>query len=505
MHNHYSPFFKSLFCSGLCTPTTKTSTIVPAVFIDLFLFGSRETNFPKLIALLQDLDARDIDDFIKLLIFIRNPRTGKGERLISRYLLQWLLINYPTKMHSLLPRIPDFGRWDDIFWLFPGAVNLDNIKFVRTNYLSNITKHQLAISKQVQKSIVKFISDQMLEMFHDFMHGKKAGLLAKWLPLENSALNKKFKIVETLIEQLQISFQDYRIVYLRPMRQSLDLCETSMCAQEWSNINYDNIGNRCLFKHRNAFRRHDHRRFTNWGKSKAKPYYIRPQLLVNKCLDDIMYSSHLQDRSTISYEWCRITKFIDTNSDAIALPVIDVRGGLYAMRGKVRLISMALALALIFAYNKRSIFKNYVLTCQEKNEIQIKKIKPLQIKNSLNTLRVIFTVDPTASIILKKVLDYISEYDACHEKIPKTVVYFASHDIKLGSDWAKICNAFKDNKITQPRLISWNMCSEEISYRKIDTNCVMINGYRDDIFRYFLVYGDYDPESSVEGILKMKF
>ena len=71
--------------------------------------------------------------------------------------------------------------------------------------------------------------------------GRGFELFVKWLPSEKSSLNKKYKIVESLCDELNISLKDYRVIYVTPMRNASDICENSMCRGDWGSVRYEKI------------------------------------------------------------------------------------------------------------------------------------------------------------------------------------------------------------------------------------------------------------------------
>ena len=109
--------FRNLFGRGLKLGETNTAS---KHFVSFFLQVHRDINYPKLLDILNDIPTQQIKHLPYMIFFIRSPRGGRGERMLGRFCYQWLLIMYPEIMIQNLANVPEYGRWDDIFFLFPG-------------------------------------------------------------------------------------------------------------------------------------------------------------------------------------------------------------------------------------------------------------------------------------------------------------------------------------------------------------------------------------------------
>ena len=151
---------------------------------------------------------------------------------VGRYCLQWMLVNYPKVVGDSLSLIPEHGRWDDLFWLFPNALKLSDPDYVRRNYVSNISNETLEEARKTQGKIVQFICDALLASYKAFVMGANPSLLVKWLPTEGSALDLKFDLVSLICSTLHVSRQEYRVIYLTPMRRARRIVRDSyVCAR----------------------------------------------------------------------------------------------------------------------------------------------------------------------------------------------------------------------------------------------------------------------------------
>ena len=202
MSDIQSQIFRNLFSRGLRMGEYHEES---QYFIPLFLQFHRDINYPKLLDILNNVPSKYINNLAHMIFFIRNPRGGRGDRLNVKYCYQWLLINHPSIMVQNLEKIPEKGRWDDIYFLFPGALRLTNTEFVQKNYYAKIDNKKMCKIINAQKTVVSFVATKFLHFFNMFTEGKNGyELFAKWLPNEKSALNKKFHIVYVINNFVQL-------------------------------------------------------------------------------------------------------------------------------------------------------------------------------------------------------------------------------------------------------------------------------------------------------------
>ena len=62
---------------------------------------------------------------VKWLFFARDIRGGMGERRLFRVLLSALACNKPEAVRPLLPLVPEYGRWDDLWSLLGTPLHQD--------------------------------------------------------------------------------------------------------------------------------------------------------------------------------------------------------------------------------------------------------------------------------------------------------------------------------------------------------------------------------------------
>ena len=104
---------------------------------------------------------------VKWLFFARDIRGGMGERRLFRVLLSVLANEKPEVARPLLPLVPEYGRWDDLWSLLGTPLHQD---------------------------VLNLVSTQWKEDLSHLATGDSVSLLAKWLPSPNaSAKETKYR------------------------------------------------------------------------------------------------------------------------------------------------------------------------------------------------------------------------------------------------------------------------------------------------------------------------
>lgn len=247
---------------------------------------------------------------LKCLFHARDIRGGAGERRFFRICWNYLTKTYPNQINHLIEHVPEFGRWDDIFF----------------NVLVAQASHRIIAEGLSQKN----------------------GLLAKWLP-------RKGELSRVIRNNLNLSPKSYRqtIVALS------ETVEQKMCANEWKNINYPHVPSVAMNKYRTAFYRNDETRFRTYiesvtsGASKINASAIFPHTLVQA-----IYKGG--NRQAIQAQWEALPNYMEDSTERV-LPVCDTSGSMTMANGGLPM-DVSLALGVYISERNKSIFKNAFMT-----------------------------------------------------------------------------------------------------------------------------------------------
>ena len=481
--NEHKRLFCSLFTKGLLLQQNGGHPYSEGL-VKVFILCNRTINFPMLASLLDTVPRSELKSLIQLSFFIRNPRGGRGARKVGRYMYQWLLINYPDEFVKHISKISEFGRWDDIYLLFPGSLRLSTLDFTNKNYCSSITNETFIKVKAAQQTIVAYVARIFLESFHDFMDGKRGfELFVKWLPSEHGSFNKKYKIVETLCDELNISLKDYRIIYLTPMRKVADICETHMCKKDWGYINYNKLNKKRIGYYKNAFKRNDTQRFSVWSLAHQRIHIQKPVKIIDQYLDQILDEDSNRENPSFERSWQNTLKLLLDNTSSNLMTVVDTNGCMYQKNDSTRIFSYALSLSIVSAC-QRMVDKHKVILFKNQEGFTTYDLTP-SLKDIITTFRLTFTSKPT----LKDIYEYSQTKDI------KTFLYITYQEYSIEKKELETLKGQEGQNI-----IIWNITSEEVSYKKVAANLVLLSGFTPELYRYFLVSGSFNPECILKEV-----
>ena len=144
---------------------------------------------------------------LRVAAWARDARGGAGERESFRNILRYLEKTDVEAAKALLAKVPELGRWDDIF----------------------------VFQSDVMKSAA-------YTMLGDALRDKN-GLAAKWTP-------RKGKIAQEIRTFFGMSPKFYR----KSLVEMTKVVETQMCAKEWDTINFSHVPSVAASRYKKAFK-----------------------------------------------------------------------------------------------------------------------------------------------------------------------------------------------------------------------------------------------------------
>lgn len=292
--------------NGAVTKSTTLNNVLDMFFI---AGASRTISEKDIINIFIKAYGENPDLALKCLFHARDIRSGAGERRFFRIVWSYVLNTYPQEVRHLVKHIPEYGRWDDMF--FNTSVARFSINPIKAGLMA------------------------------------KNGLLAKWMP-------RKGEVAKYLREKLQMSPKNYRqtIVGLS------STVEQQMCKNEWKKINYPHVPSVAMNKYRKAFYRNDDQRFKAYieavtsGAEKINASAIFPHTLVRALYAD-------GSRQAIQAQWNALPNYMEGSTERI-LPVCDVSGSMSMGDGLP--MDVSLALGVYISERNEGIFNNAFIT-----------------------------------------------------------------------------------------------------------------------------------------------
>ena len=239
---------------------------------------------------------------IVLTFQLRDCRSGKGEKDLSRWLFMELFTRFPDTVKALVPLFPTYGYWKDMSLFIKDCYGkpqyeklLDHIYMVMVEQLRDDIQSFTDWQVQCQTAKAKGVH---------FEEKASLSLLAKFVPKEGRSLDKQCKTAKRLAqlmypnefsEDFKKAMGKYRkLVSL--LNRTINTTEVLMSAGKWDEVNFNLVASRCLNKHRRAF-------LNLKGGSKCKLQEERSSEQVRvKCRENLMEHMEKAKRGEVKFK-----------------------------------------------------------------------------------------------------------------------------------------------------------------------------------------------------------
>lgn len=280
---------------------------------------------------------------LRWLFFARDVRGGLGERRLFRVVLKELAFNDPETVIKLIPLIPEYGRFDDLWELL-------DVPATRSAVIDYIA---VTLNSDIEKA----------------KNGKSFSLLAKWLPSCNASSANTIRYAKMICKELGMREKIYRTL-LSALRSQLNVVECKMSAKEWDKIDYEAVSSRANLIYGNAFLRNDGERrrkyleSLNRGEAKINAGTLFPHDIVHK------YFGNSAKNDTVENLWKALPDTVKGCGNTIV--VADGSGSMNSkvdMHSSISALEVANALAIYFAERSSGQFKNKYITFSERPQL----------------------------------------------------------------------------------------------------------------------------------------
>ena len=369
----------------------------------------------------------------KLAFYTRDVRGGLGERRSGRLMLKYLAENYPDIFRRNLEYVADYGRWDDLVYLLDSAADV----------------------------IVPLLKKQLDEDLSNMKEMKPVSLLAKWLPSVNTSNRDTVRKGRFLVKQFNMSEKEYRKT-LAALRNYLNVVEVDMSANHFEDIVYPEVPSKAMNNYRNAFRRHDEERFSDFlnkvekGEEKINSSVLYPYDIVEKYL----YQSNGVDK-VLEEQWKALPNYVEGENNFLVMA--DVSGSMYG-----RPMATSVGLAMYFAERNKGPFANTFMTFSERPELVtikgdnlFERIRYIQSAN--------WAMNTNLEAAFRLLLYTAVKYKTPKEEMPSSIVVITDMEIDrcLSGGWLfydMMKKQFEDNGYDMPNVVFWNVNSRHNTY-----------------------------------------
>lgn len=308
---------------------TYVSTLDPV--LDFFSRGGalRTRESESIISLFSKAFATDKLLAMKALFYFRDIRQGQGERRTFRIIWGYLAKNYPNIFVKNVGLVPEYGRWDDIF--------------------SNMTSN-----KKTKDAVISLVKTQLATDMESLKEKGPVSLLAKWLKSENAGTMSKI-YARNMIKFLGMTPRKYRKT-LSALRKHIKIVESKMCANEWTDINYEIVPSKASMIYGKAFRRHNEEGYQAYldavekGEKKIQTKAIFPYELLRKAKENP------SDLATLNIMWDNLPNYC-VEGEENSIVVCDTSGSMTGLP-----MDVSTSLAMYFAERNKGIWNNKFIT-----------------------------------------------------------------------------------------------------------------------------------------------
>ena len=402
------------------------------------------------------------DIALRIAQWARDVRGGAGERQLFRDILVHLEKRDPDAALALLKKVPEVGRWDDIFVFTSPA-----------------------------------LKSAAYTMLGDALRAGN-GLAAKWTP-------RKGKVANEIRAFFGMTPKQYR----KSLVALTKVVETQMCSNDWDNINFSHVPSQAARIYRKAFHRHTPMFAEYVAKLASGDKTVKVNadaIFPHDVIKGLAHGHRKLDRTEtdhIKAQWDALPNYV---GDASILPLVDVSGSMTCPAGKntdVRCLDVAVGLGLYLADKNKGVFKDTFLTFSSKPELVTLKGDIVQKVDQMSKSDWGMSTDLHAA--MNKILSVAVKGKVPQSDMPKMLLILSDMQFNAcvsfdNSAMEMIERKFEAAGYTVPQIVFWNLNSHDNVPVKADkSGAALVSGFSPSIVKA-LLSADMD-QFTPEGIM----
>jgi hypothetical protein len=400
-------------------------------------------------------------------------RGGAGERETFRNILRYLENTDVEACKALLAKVPELGRWDDIF-------------VFKTDVMKSHAYTMLGDALRVRN-----------------------GLAAKWTP-------RKGKVAAEIRAFFGMSPKFYR----KSLVEMTKVVETQMCAKDWNSINFSHVPSVAASRYKKAFNRNTPL-YAQYVAELVKPVAERSvevkvnasavypyDVLKGRISSGYYYGNKPKWDKTeldlIQAQWEALPNYV---GDADILPLVDSSGSMtcaaggHGSKSGLTCLEVAISLGLYLADKNTGKFKDTFLTFSRNPQLVNLKGNINQKIDQMNTGEVANTNLHRA---FDKILEVARKGNVAQEEMPKALLILSDMQFDQGVEYDEsaiemIARKYAEAGYEMPRVVFWNLNASygnaPVKFNK--TGVAMVSGFSPAVVKPMLA-GDietFTPES----------
>ena len=442
-----------------------------------------ETSIEKWIS--QSHAENPIDTFI-IAFYTRDCRQGKGERKVGLKMFKLLYRLDHERFYKIMELIPTFGRWDDL------------IKIMKNG-----------------SELMRVITTQLFQDINDMDSGKKISLLGKWLPTENSKLDKKHNFITNFCDYTFLTKREYRKM-ISSLRKYLNITERLMCEKKWNEIEYSKVPAKCMLKLSKAFQKRDAERFSEFkrklatGETKICGKTLFPhELVIEICKLSTENITLEKQWETIVQETC-ITGSLENS-----ICICDVSGSMGGIsQNKFAPIHASIGLSILISQCTKGDFREKIITFSSEPEfVDLSAFSTIREK-IYNLSRANWQQNTNLQKVFELILNTGKTGTPEHpngipnEFLPKKLFIFSDMEfdcaVNRNSSLTEIKRKYQESGYTLPTIIFWNLTGNirHTPCEPDENGVIMISGFSPVILKILMKNGFFSTKLFIKSVVE---
>jgi hypothetical protein len=446
------PVNKTLTENGAIARATTNSKVLD-LFSQIGGFRVGGASEDKIIKQVRAAFAEDRELTLRTLFYSRDIRGGQGERQVFRTAIKALAQFSPDTINKVIPLIPEYGRWDDLYELLGTECEQTVWDTIRAQWWGDLISEYPSI-------------------------------MAKWLAGVNTSSALTRERGRATARALGFSERNYRKL-LSELRARIGIIEQKMSSGNWGDIEYSHVPSQANMLYKDAFYKHDPVRRQAYLDSLVKGE-VKVNAVTQFPYELIAKLRNSGDNTLIEAMWEAQPDYFNGKKEN-SLVVADVSSSMYGLP-----LEVCISLAIYTAERNTGPWHNKFITFSESPTMQTLIGKTLLEKvSNLNNARwdLNTNVEKVFTTILETaILNNVSpsemvarvyivsdmEFDAASGRNKKDRTLF---------NWLQ--KKYKDAGYNMPELVFWNVSARNTQFPMSmdDRGFLNVSGCSPSIFK----------------------
>jgi hypothetical protein len=361
---------------------------------------------------------------LRVAAWVRDVRGGAGERKLFRDILVHLENTDPDAALALLAKVPELGRWDDIF---------------------------------VFKT--KFMKEAAYTLLGNALR-ERNGLAAKWAPRQGP-----------VAAEIRTFFGMSPKFYRKSLVNLTNVVETQMCAKDWNSINFSHVPSVAAARYKKAFNRNTTSYATyvaslvkgDVAGVKVNAGAVFPYDVLKGRIGSYRTTYDKAEMDLIQKQWEALPNFV---GDSSILPLVDTSGSMtcpaggYGSKSGLTCMDVAVSLGLYLADKNKGAFKDTFLTFSAKPRLLHLKGN---INEKINQMCTGEVANTNLNAALDKILEVAVQHKVAQADMPAMLLILSDMqfdgavDGRDDSAMQMIARKYNAAGYTVPKVTYWNL------------------------------------------------